>query len=78
MNRWIPVAETMCGKGRRSTRPLIAASLSLTASVVAAGPLGGQVITGTGTITQSGATTTILQASQTLSLNWKSFNIAPQ
>jgi filamentous hemagglutinin family protein len=78
LNRWIPVAETMCGKGRRSTRPLIAASLSLTASVVAAGPLGGQVITGTGTITQSGATTTILQASQTLSLNWKSFNIAPQ
>ncbi|MGA9028258.1 MAG: MBG domain-containing protein, partial [Steroidobacteraceae bacterium] len=36
------------------------------------------MITGTGTITQSGATTTILQASQTLSLNWKSYNIAPQ
>lgn len=32
---------------------------------------------GTGSVTQSGATTTINQTSQRLSLNWKSFNIAP-
>jgi filamentous hemagglutinin family protein len=31
-----------------------------------------------GSVTQSGATTTIQQASPNLSLNWKSFNIAPQ
>ena len=41
-------------------------------------PLGGQVSAGAGSVTQSGATTTIQQASPNLSLNWKSFNIAPQ
>jgi filamentous hemagglutinin family protein len=41
-------------------------------------PLGGQVSAGVGSVTQSGATTTIQQASPNLSLNWKSFNIAPQ
>jgi hypothetical protein len=34
-------------------------------------PLGGQVSAGAGSVTQSGATTTILQASPNLSLNWK-------
>jgi filamentous hemagglutinin family protein len=57
---------------------LIAAALSLSASIVEAAPLGGQVVTGAGTITQAGTTTTVTQASQNLLLNWKSFNIAPQ
>jgi filamentous hemagglutinin family protein len=41
-----------------------------------AGPTGGQVTAGSGQITQSGTTTTIQQNSQTLGLNWSSFNVA--
>jgi filamentous hemagglutinin family protein len=77
-NTWVPVAETTRGLGKGSRRTLVAAALSLLAGAVQAGPLGGQVISGAGTITQSGTTTTITQASQNLLLNWKSFNIAPQ
>ena len=42
-----------------------------------AGPAGGQVTAGSGSITQSGSTTTIQQNSQTLSLSWQSFNVSP-
>jgi filamentous hemagglutinin family protein len=78
LSRWIPVAETKCANGKRSTRLLIAATLSLTASLVEAGPLGGKVVSGAATISTSATTTTVQQASQNLSLNWTSFNIAPQ
>ena len=50
----------------------------VTVAVAQAEPLGGQVSAGAGSVTQSGATTTIQQASPNLSLNWQSFNIAPQ
>ena len=49
----------------------------LTACVVVAETSPGQVVGDTGSITQSGATTSIHQAIKSLSLNWKSFNIAP-
>jgi len=49
----------------------------LTACVVVAETSRGQVVGDTGSITQSGATTSIHQAIKNLSLNWKSFNIAP-
>ncbi len=42
-----------------------------------AAPMGGQVTAGSGSITHSGEITTIQQSSQHLSLNWKSFNVAP-
>lgn len=47
------------------------------ASVIpaAASPLGGQVVAGSGQISQSGLVTTIDQYSQNLSLNWQSFNV---
>jgi filamentous hemagglutinin family protein len=48
-------------------------TLMLSPSVWAA-PQGGQVTAGSGQISQSGATTTIQQNSQNLSLTWKSFN----
>jgi trimeric autotransporter adhesin len=41
-------------------------------------PTGGKIVSGKGNITQSGDTTTVDQSSQTLSINWASFNIAPQ
>ena len=76
---WIPVAETSRGRGKRTRRTLVAAALSLAAALAhAAGPSGGQVTAGSGTITQSGAVTTITQDSSKLSLSWTSFNIAPQ
>ncbi|HEY8025716.1 MAG TPA: YDG domain-containing protein [Burkholderiaceae bacterium] len=77
-NGWVAVAETTRGRGKSSRRKLVAAALSLTAIAAQAGPTGGQVVGGAGQISQSGATTTINQASQNLSLNWSTFNIAPQ
>jgi len=75
---WIPVAETARGRGKRSSPALVAAALSLTCAIAQATPTGGQVTAGTGSITQSGSTTTITQGTQNLSLTWASFNIAPQ
>jgi trimeric autotransporter adhesin len=56
---------------------------ALAASICAAsvayagnGLVGGQVVSGSGQIQQVGNTTTIVQNSPTLSLNWQSFNIA--
>ena len=74
---WIPVAETARGRSKGSSRKLFAAALSLTATVGHTEPIGGQVTSGSGSITQSGATTTINQTSQNMSANWQSFNIAP-
>src|ERR1700722_13263292 len=75
---WIPVAETSRGRGKRSSPALVAAAMSLTCAIAQGSPSGGQVVTGTGSIAQSGATTTITQATQNLLLTWASFNIAPQ
>ena len=52
-------------------------ALEMSATAHAAGPAGGQVTAGSGSITQSGSTTTIQQNSQTLSLSWQSFNVSP-
>jgi filamentous hemagglutinin family protein len=44
---------------------------------VEAGPKGGTVVAGDGTIHQSGNTTTISQQSQNLAVNWLGFSIGP-
>jgi len=83
-NTWVAVAETARGPGKGSghqRRKLVAAALALDPVTFASpfaqvGPTGGQVVSGSGTITQSGALTTIKQNSQNLSLNWNTFNIA--
>ncbi|WP_217645999.1 YDG domain-containing protein [Collimonas sp. OK307] len=77
-NGWIAVAETTRGRGKGGRRKLVAAALSLTAIAAQAAPTGGQLVSGAGSIKQSGSTTTINQASQNLSVNWTGFNIAPQ
>lgn len=52
-------------------------ALSIHASPLLAGPEGGQVTGGQGTITAPNASTTVInQHSQNLSVNWDSFNIA--
>ncbi|MET0378838.1 MAG: ESPR-type extended signal peptide-containing protein, partial [Spongiibacteraceae bacterium] len=75
---WIPVAELARGRGKSSLRKLSVAAFSLASTAALAGPEGGQVVAGMGTVSQAGATTTINQSSQNLSLNWQSFNVAPQ
>jgi filamentous hemagglutinin family protein len=74
---WAPVAEIARGRSKGSSRKLFAAALSLTATVVHSEPIDGQIVSGSGSITQSGTTTTIQQNSQNMSANWQSFNIAP-
>ena len=75
LNAWVAVAENVRGRGKSSARKLISAALSLTATLVQASPIGGQVVSGAGAIAQSGNVTTITQSSQNLSLTWKSFNV---
>ena len=77
-NGWIAVSELARGRKKGGGRKLTLAALSLAAAVAQAGPGGGQVVSGSGQISSSGNTTTITQSSQNLSLNWQSFNIAPQ
>ncbi len=85
--QWVPVSEETRGavKGRRqlrctATRRHIAALAVLIGSLDHAGlalaaPSGAQITAGTGTVSQSGNTTTIRQTSTDLSLNWQSFNV---
>ena len=79
LNAWVAVAETSRGRGKGGRRKLAAAAAAMAALALGgpacAGPTGGQVVAGTATITQSGATTTVRQASEQASLNWASFNV---
>ncbi|WP_212784863.1 YDG domain-containing protein [Ferrigenium kumadai] len=75
---WVAVAENARGHGKSiSGRKLMAVLMALLSPLAQAVPVGGQVVSGTGSIAQSGATTTINQTSQNLSLSWQSFNTAP-
>ncbi|MGK5075287.1 YDG domain-containing protein [Janthinobacterium sp. ZB1P44] len=71
---WVAVHERARGKGKSANRRLVASVLLAASHAAMAGPTGGQVTAGNGTINQNGATTTVTQASQNLSLNWQSFN----
>lgn len=76
-NTWVVAAETARGRGKGAKRKLVATVLSLAAVSAQAGPVDGQLTAGTGSITQTGSTTTIVQTSPHLALNWQSFNVAP-
>ncbi|QYG07993.1 YDG domain-containing protein [Janthinobacterium sp. PAMC25594] len=71
---WVAVHERAKGKGKSANRRLVSSVLLAASHSAMAGPTGGQVTAGNGTINQNGATTTVTQASQNLSLNWQSFN----
>ena len=82
---WTVVSEIAKGRGKRASSvanasilALVAAVLALTSVLTRAAPIGGQITSGAGSISSSGATTTINQATSQLSLNWQSFNIASQ
>ncbi len=81
---WVAVAETTRGRGKASSvgsgvasAVLGAASLGLMllGTPAQAAPAGGQVTAGSGSVSHSGATTTVKQNSAALSLSWQSFNI---
>ena len=76
---WVAVPEVSRGRGKSTRSKLISvAMLSLLGGLNAqAAPTGAQVTAGAGSVTQTGSTTTITQSSPNLSLNWKTFNIAP-
>ncbi len=88
LRQWVVVSELACrraGSGacrtRNGVRRLVAIVLAgapllwVGAAYAAGGPSGGQIVSGAGSIQQSGSTTTIQQTSQTLQLNWRSFNV---
>ena len=77
-NTWVAVAESTKGRGRGSSRKLVATALSLATTFLQAAPMGGQITAGAGSIVKQGLNTTVTQTSQSLSLNWQSFNIAKQ
>jgi len=47
----------------------------LLSSTVQAGPTGGSVVGGSGSIAQSGTNTTINQTTQNMAINWQSYNL---
>src|ERR1700743_1245315 len=78
LRTWVAVSEITRGRKKGAGGKLAAATLCLATVVAQAAPGGGQVISGSGQISSSGNTTTVTQSSQNLSLNWRSFNVAPQ
>jgi filamentous hemagglutinin family protein len=81
LQAWVAVSENTRGRGKQSgsltaaARSVTVVTLLLLIPYAHAGPEGGQVVSGSGSISASGATTTINQASDKLSLNWQSFNV---
>ncbi|ULU23727.1 YDG domain-containing protein [Dyella terrae] len=87
LRAWVPASELAKGKAVGVTRrgaaartplmlSLLSVSLGMTGLAWAGvAPTGGQVVAGSGQIQQSGNVTTIQQNSQTLSLNWQSFDV---
>jgi filamentous hemagglutinin family protein len=76
---WVVVAESARGRGKRAGRKLLPAAAAVAAALAAAqsaqaGPTGGRVTAGSGSIAQAGSTTTVNQASGTLALQWQSFD----
>jgi filamentous hemagglutinin family protein len=75
---WVAVAETSRGRGKsgRTQRSALAAVvLAMPLAAAQAAPAGGQVTAGSGSVSHSGATTTVKQNSAAMSMSWQSFNI---
>ena len=67
--------ELRYGYRTKMILPLAVFSHLWVSTAAFAGPTGGEVVGGSGTINQSGATTTINQATQSMAINWQTFNI---
>lgn len=78
-NTWVAVAENAKSRGKRSAGALL---LTAVASVAMAQtvstqqlPTGGQIVSGSGTISAQGAAMTVNQNTARMIANWSSFNI---
>lgn len=73
--RWVCALPPIYNMKQR--RPVLRTSLllALTCINAIAAPTGGVIVSGTGGISSSGATTTVTQTSGQLSLNWATFNV---
>lgn len=60
---------------RRCAHAVLSALLVIASGNVHAGPEGGQVVGGAGSINQSSLNTTINQATQNMAINWQSYNV---
>lgn len=78
VQRYVPAPETARGRGKAASRSAVV--VGFTAALLGigawAGPVGGTVSAGSGSIVQNGGNTTITQGSQNLAINWASFGIA--
>jgi len=66
--------KTLAAQGQRLFSALLLLS-STSLSPAMAGPTGGQVVGGTGSIAHSGTTTTVNQTTQNMAIDWQSYNV---
>jgi filamentous hemagglutinin family protein len=79
LSSWIPIAEIAPNRRRgRGAARSVAATLVLVVPLAQASPGGGKVVSGTGSISQAGNSTNIHQSSETLAIDWQSFNVSAQ
>ncbi|WEY41454.1 filamentous hemagglutinin N-terminal domain-containing protein [Paraburkholderia sp. SUR17] len=77
VNAWVAVPETAKTHGKGSKLKAAALAIVSLVALNAYGlPVGGQVSAGSGTISQAGSAMTVSQGSQSLAINWNSFNVA--
>lgn len=62
-------------KGLKTSGFLLACLLVVLPSISIAAPTGGNIAGGSGSISQAGSTTNIYQNSNSLAINWNSFNV---
>ncbi|MGI4847051.1 MAG: filamentous hemagglutinin N-terminal domain-containing protein, partial [Janthinobacterium lividum] len=78
-NAWVAVAESTRTHTKSSSAGVASLSVALSITVLSplahGAPANGVVVSGSASVVQSGATTTINQTSKNVSLNWNSFNI---
>jgi len=76
---WVAVAEHTRGRGKRASRPaaiVIAGVFGLAGAPALAGPTGGQVLSGSASITTPSAGSTVInQTTNQAIINWAGFNI---
>jgi filamentous hemagglutinin family protein len=77
LSLWTVASETAKGRSKSSSsgKKRLAAVLCLASPLALANPTGGTVSAGSGTIAQSGTTTTITQSCQNLAIDWSSFSV---
>ena len=74
----LSLALTPLAYAAPAAAPCVVSACSVSTVSAASHPVGGQVVSGRGSISQSGDTTTVQQSSQNLFLDWLSFNVGSQ